>query len=311
MYAGWAADWGLTPIKKKTPKIGDREIHSRRPHYVIRLLKAQTRPSLYADGSGGRKVISAEEWNGRNVYCVELPKNHTLYVRRNGKAVWCGNTRTYHRMVCGIEEAGFQIRDKIDEFCELDGYLAWVHGQGFPKSFNIGKRATTEAKLWEGYGTALKPAHEPIADFGKDAGPLNPEVPFWYEAKASGKERNRGCENLFWLTDDNGKTIGILKEDYDRMVSENEARKSEAGYEKHRVTHGNIWPCVKPLDLMRYLVRMVKMPENNLILDPFMGSGTTIVACILEGCDYIGIDSDEIAIKIAKARIDYALAQGE
>jgi len=115
-----------------------------------------------------------------------------------------GGTRTYHRMVCAIEDAGFEIRDTI----------AWVYGSGFPKSYDIGKGidkqagkepvvigkrtdgryayhfqdgnnqfvnsennqrkevdskiglitapATPEAQLWHGWGTALKPAFEPI-----------------------------------------------------------------------------------------------------------------------------------------------------
>jgi len=54
----------------------------------------------------------------------------------------CGGPRAYHRMACGLEDAGFEIRD-----C-----LAWLFGSGFPKSLNLG----------EGLGTALKPAHEPI-----------------------------------------------------------------------------------------------------------------------------------------------------
>lgn len=53
--------------------------------------------------------------------------------------------RTYHRMVCGIEDAGFEIRDQI----------SWVFSSGFPKSSN-------QSGEWEGWGTALKPAHEPI-----------------------------------------------------------------------------------------------------------------------------------------------------
>lgn len=54
-----------------------------------------------------------------------------------------GGTRTSHRMVCAIEDAGFEIRDS----------LIWIYGSGFPKSRNLG----------EGWGTALKPGHEPIA----------------------------------------------------------------------------------------------------------------------------------------------------
>lgn len=308
------------------------------------------------DLSTANKMRMFQDWN--EVWAAEVIR----VLKPGGHLLSFGGTRTYHRMVCGIEEAGFQIRDKIDEYCEMDGYLAWVHGQGFPKSLNIGKAmdkeagakrpvvgydasrarpnrlydggaigniggtgnisdrtdngatitapVTDEAKLWEGYGTALKPAHEPIAVFGKGADPLAPTVPFKYEGKASGKERNRGCENLFWLIDTNGRTYAIPKEDYDRMAAENETRKNEEGFQKHRISQGNIWPTVKPLDLMRYLVRMVKMPGENLILDPFMGSGTTIVACILEGCGYVGIDMDEVAVRIARHRIEYAKTYG-
>lgn len=56
-------------------------------------------------------------------------------------------SRTYHRMAVAIEDAGFEIRDMIE----------WVYGSGFPKSLNIGHKIPE----YEGYGTALKPAHEP------------------------------------------------------------------------------------------------------------------------------------------------------
>ncbi len=57
--------------------------------------------------------------------------------------VVCCAPRSYHRMACGLEDAGFVIRDKI----------SWLFGSGFPKNYNLG----------DGKGTALKPAHEPIA----------------------------------------------------------------------------------------------------------------------------------------------------
>jgi DNA modification methylase len=63
--------------------------------------------------------------------------------------IFCG-PRTYHRMASGVEDAGFEIRDQ----------LQWLFGSGFPKSHNIGK-ATQDPK-WEGWGTGLKPANEPI-----------------------------------------------------------------------------------------------------------------------------------------------------
>jgi DNA modification methylase len=63
-------------------------------------------------------------------------------LKPGGHAVVFGGTRTHHRLVAGLEDAGFEIRDT----------LAWLFGQGFPKSLNVG----------DGWGTALKPAHEPI-----------------------------------------------------------------------------------------------------------------------------------------------------
>jgi site-specific DNA-methyltransferase (adenine-specific) len=63
--------------------------------------------------------------------------------------------RTYHRMATAFEDSGFQIRDQI----------MWVFGSGFPKSHNIGKaigKIEGNESDWEGWGTALKPAHEPI-----------------------------------------------------------------------------------------------------------------------------------------------------
>lgn len=80
------------------------------------------------------QVPTVEEW--RAVYRVLKPGAHVLAF---------GGTRTYHRMVCAVEDAGFEIRDQI----------AWLFGSGFPKSHNL------EDEL-DGWGTALKPAHEPI-----------------------------------------------------------------------------------------------------------------------------------------------------
>lgn len=300
-----------------------------------------------------------QDWNeawAREALRVLKPGGHLLSF---------GGTRTFHRLVCGIEEAGFQIRDKIDYVCNIDQYLAWIYGQGFPKSLNIGKAVaaqetkgkssmkarretamgedytpsetvghtgvgsersmncvrsnppeqtvtTQEGTKWEGYGTALKPAHEPIIAFGKgDAGETLTDVPFKYQAKAGGKERNLGCEDLFWMVDQEGKTVRISKERYDQIVAENEARKDEEGFQKTKVMDGNIHPTVKPVELMRYLVKMVKMPEGTVILDPFFGSGTTGVACVLEGCDFIGIEMEENSALIADHRVKYAREHGE
>ena len=65
----------------------------------------------------------------------------------------------------------------------------------------------------------------------------------------------------------------------------------------------NIHPTVKPIKLMQYLVKMVT-PPNGIILDPFCGSGTTGVACKIEGFNFIGLEQDAEYSKIAEARIN-------
>jgi site-specific DNA-methyltransferase (adenine-specific) len=76
-------------------------------------------------------------------------------LKPGGHLLAFGGTRTYHRMAVAIEDAGFEIRDSIH----------WMYGSGFPKSLNIGKAIDKTAggdHEWDGWGTALKPAHEPI-----------------------------------------------------------------------------------------------------------------------------------------------------
>ena len=69
-------------------------------------------------------------------------------LKPGGHLLAFGGSRTYHRLAVAVEDAGFDIRDQI----------MWIYGSGFPKSRNVGR----EVEAFEGWGTALKPAHEPI-----------------------------------------------------------------------------------------------------------------------------------------------------
>lgn len=87
-----------------------------------------------------------KSWDSRGVaYSVELWSEALRVLKPGGHLLAFSSSRTYHRMTCAIEDAGFEVRDQI----------MWVYGSGFPKSHNL-------AGEWEGWGTALKPAHEPI-----------------------------------------------------------------------------------------------------------------------------------------------------
>ena len=65
----------------------------------------------------------------------------------------------------------------------------------------------------------------------------------------------------------------------------------------------NHHPTIKPIELMRYLVRLTKTPTGGVVLDPFTGSGTTGIACVLEGREFIGIEREAEYVEIAEKRI--------
>lgn len=293
-----------------------------------------------------------------------------------------GGTRTYHRMTCAIEDAGFEIRDS----------LHWFYGTGFPKSLNLG----------EGRGTALKPGHEPIAlarkpiegtvaenferwgtgainvdvcrlpttddrarkasggkglnalghskTYDSDShpggrwpanvllddhaaaeldaqtselrqggrlkggegreravvspltlGPRDPWEPygdsggasrFFYVAKPGRAERDLGCDHLPERS--GGEATG--REDDSAGVKNPRAGAGRGGGAR------NFHPTVKPIELLRYLIRLIA-PPGGTVLDPFVGSGTTGIAAQLEQRQFLGIEREPQYIEIAKARL--------
>ena len=346
-----------------------------------------------------------------------------------------GGTRTFHRLTCAIEDAGWEIRDCV----------MWVYGSGFPKSHDVSKAidkdaghwrgragevvsgnnamsggnyertpkgdsVTDAARQWSGWGTALKPAWEPIivarkplcgtvaenvlkhgtgginvdgcrvegggpsglkpytrnttpevyalgmAKVGREVtytdhplgrwpanvihdgsdevvglfpvtssgarnGPsdrsLEDESPsgwggtirrggygvastgsaarFFYCAKASKADRDAGCDGMPIVTaDPYGQHRG-------RRMQDNDVRFDGKPPSRGRNTH----PTVKPTDLMRYLCRLVT-PPGGVVLDPFMGSGSTGKAAMMEGFRFIGIELNPEYIEIARARIAQA-----
>ncbi|MGN6701475.1 MAG: DNA-methyltransferase [Burkholderiaceae bacterium] len=313
---------------------------------------------------------------------VELWREALRVLKPGGHLLAFSGSRTYHRMTCAIEDAGFEIRDQIQ----------WIYGSGFPKSHNLGGE-------WQGWGTALKPAHEPIcmarkpftgtvaqnvlahgtgainidgcriagestrrqnsAEIGYHGGNLaesyapggdagrwpanvihdgSPEVVelfpakagalapvkgsepsvasagnitnrrervaavhhgdagsaarFFYCAKASKADRNAGCDGL----------PQKANADWPQSLDGDDKRGAAPRANHH--------PTVKPCDLMRYLCRLVT-PPGGLVLDIFMGSGSTGKAAALEGFSFIGIDLSPEYVAIARARIADALGTRE
>jgi site-specific DNA-methyltransferase (adenine-specific) len=319
-------------------------------------------------------------------------------------------------MAVAIEDSGFEIRDQI----------LWIYSSGFPKSLNVSKamdkaagllqheakRFTVagrtdsdlpnptikgyvppepqsfEAQQWQGWGTALKPAHEPIVvarkplvgtvinnvltygtgalnidesrvsangdnlEGGKKGGTNNEiyskglgdssgrssELDGRWPAnvihdggeevlegfpitKSGGGNKNTGNRGGIFgnLGAGNGEGIGgdtgsaarffqscpIDDSDARSFMYCAKASKSERGI---GLEEANAHPTVKPLALMRYLVKLVT-PPNGTVLDPFLGSGTTAVAAILEGFGWVGCEMTEDYWPIIEARVDWAQAE--
>ena len=239
------------------------------------------------------------------------------------------------------------------------------------KGGNITAPSTDEAKQWQGWGTALKPALEPIVMARKPldgtvaqnvlkygVGGINidgcrVETDDEMKPQLTGKsskafnltkeQENQGTGKLGGVmsggnqlgrfpanfihdgSDEVVKLFPNTEEDsparffYTPKASQTERNFGLSGFEDDVTTDGrtkpidnafnrgetkrkNIHPTVKPIDLMRYLVRLVT-PKNGICLDPYMGSGTTAVACKAEKINYVGCELDEEYIKISEARI--------
>lgn len=130
----------------------------------------------------------------------------------------------------------------------------------------------------------------------REVGVVNGEPKrFLYCSKASKRERNIGCEDMedvnWWeLNEGGGKELWKGQEDY----------RQGKKYQNH--PSKNFHPTVKPIALMEYLVNMVSR-EGQVVLDPFMGSGTTGMACKKLGREFIGIEMMPEYMEIAKCRI--------
>ena len=115
---------------------------------------------------------------------------------------------------------------------------------------------------------------------------------FFYCSKSNKTDRNEGCESI--------EAKQYSHDGRDTPI--------ENAYQRNGSKANNFHPTVKPTDLMRYLCRLVTQP-GGVVLDPFMGSGTTGKAAMLEGFRFIGCEMDEEYYKIAEARVVHAYKQ--
>lgn len=219
-------------------------------------------------------------------------------------------TRTLDMGGLAIRLAGFEIRDS----------LAWLYGSGFPKSLDVGKAIDKAAGAerpvtgthknwgathqWDGWGTALKPAFEPVVVARK---PLVGTVAQNVLGYGVGGLNIDGCR----VGDSGG--LGrwpanvILDDDAAALLDRETPGKEPSRFfytakASKKERRGSKHPTVKPIELMRYLVRLVT-PPGGLVLDPFAGSGTTLEAAVLEGFSCIGVEREAGYIEDINTRL--------
>lgn len=276
----------------------------------------------------GEKGFMGKTWDGGDVAFRPETWAEVLRVAKPGAHLLAfGGTRTFHRLACAIEDAGWEIRDT----------LMWVYGSGFPK-----------------VRTALKPAFEPIILARKK---LDGTVAANVKKYGTGGINIDGCRIATAAKDDygrsatnaqgtihahdgfSGKAFAIAERDgeyasplgrwpanlvhdgsdevLEHFPTTTSGKQAKGGHaarffysakvskeERGDSTH----PTMKPITLMRWLVKLVA-PPGGIVLDPFMGSGSTGVAALAEGFDFMGIDKDPEAYQIAEKRVASALTQ--
>jgi site-specific DNA-methyltransferase (adenine-specific) len=271
----------------------------------------------YGIGFGG------ETWDGGPLtdaatfqqWTTEWAREALRVLKPGGWLAAFGSPRTVHRLVAGVEDAGFEVRDQ----------LLWLYAQGVPKSHASLKPAYEPALLarkpLDGrldanlarYGTGalqIDAARVARREGGRGFWPAN--VTLSHAARC----RRQRCQDdcpvaLVDCEPRPGREVSRLF-----FTSKASRREREAGCETLPLRtapiypHGpgmvrevhNSHPTVKPLALMRWMVRLL-CPPGGTVLDPFTGSGSTGAAAILEGRRFVGIERDGRYVPIACARL--------
>ena len=325
---------------------------------VLTTLPDNSVDSIVTDPPYGLSFMG-KKWD-YDVPSVAIWEQCLRVLKPGGHLLAFAGTRTQHRMACRIEDAGFEIRDMIawvygsgfpkslDVSKAIDkaaGAEREVIGS-YKGASNIGKESTSSyittesgtatdvfitapateaARQWFGWGTALKPALEPITMARK---PLSGTVAETVLQHGTGAINVDGCRvgtdggttrsdqapyaESGWRTGHAVEPINAGRWPaniiHDGSNEAALALKSGARFfytakagKDDRETDNN-HPTVKPTMLMAYLCRLVT-PPGGTVLDPFMGSGSTGKAATVNGFRFIGIERDPEYHKIAQARI--------
>jgi site-specific DNA-methyltransferase (adenine-specific) len=328
----------------------------RQPGYLLRCQACGGNSS----GAWNRCQCESPDFRSRSDLSVNMQEWHHLWasaalraLKPGGYMLCFGGTRTFHRLACAIEDAGFEIRDCI----------MWLYGQGFPKGQTCLKPAWEPILLARKPGRGVKALNidecripceggSPSVQRRKshnhsETGVIDPDR--WvdrrtvetYQKEREGEQIGRWPANV--THDGSDEVLEAFAAFGDRggggkhrVTEENEGRLDESQYRikptagtirdhgdagtaarffycakasKSDRGEGNTHPTVKPQALMRWLVRLIT-PAGGKVLDPFAGSGTTLLAALAEGRQAIGIEREEGYVAIASKRLAEAQQVG-
>jgi DNA modification methylase len=329
---------------------------------VLRRMQSACVDAIVTDPPYGLSFMG-RKWD-YDVPSTEIWEQCLRVLKPGGHLLAFAGTRTQHRMCVNIEDAGFEIRDMIawvygsgfpksqnvgkaiDKAANSERKVLGVAGKtgsgrscmndapgnGRAKDYLAGEYfhsapATPEAQQWDGWGTALKPALEPITvarkpfkgtvannvlEYGTgainiDGCRVGSEV---LPAQTAGQAQIGTFERGVMVTPERvGRWPANLIHDGSDEVTQplNDSARFfyTAKASKDDRDKGNTHPTVKPTDLMAYLCRLVT-PPGGTVLDPFMGSGTTGKAALSEGFSFVGIERDAEYYAICESRFNGA-----
>lgn len=294
---------------------------------VLREMEDNSVDSIVTDPPYGISFMS-RKWD-YDVPSVEIWAECLRVLKSGGHLLSFAGTRTQHRMAVNIEDAGFDIRDMI----------AWVYGSGFPKGKSCLKPALEPITMARKRAKKVQPLNIDGCRVGTEGGcKTDTEYKGGDSLHCYGKRLNdqrspsveglgRWPANLIHDGSDevtelfphttSGKPSGVRGASKHNVAYADIAIGSElTGYgdsgsaarffycpkANKKDRDGSTHPTMKPTDLMAYLCRLVT-PPGGIVLDPFMGSGSTGKAAVREGFRFIGIERDEEYYAIAEQRV--------
>ncbi len=263
-------------------------------HWSMDKVREPKRPYAIKHLPAGMKFTKEQ---GKRFYSWYLTVSTELFrvLKPGGFFFSFSSPRLYHRMATAIDDAGFEMRD-----CFI-----WLYTQNQPKAMSLhhfinkSNKSQKEKhhlnKVLRGWKTPqVKSCYEPIAMAQKPLEGTYLENSIKYDISLINTKIKQGLNCDMFAS--NIMTHQLIHPKMDKVFLVDKPKTAEKGSFNHHKT-------VKPLSLLKYLIRLTAK-NTNIVLDPFIGSGTTAVACKELGVKFIGVEINKQYVDIANKRLN-------